>query len=79
MEQVQDELGPKGHTLIEHAGRETHTDVPDTGAVVEKGVGLANLFDVLQIPHVHAVVIVHHCQLQELTQYHHYSCGHCVP
>ena len=43
----------------------THTDVPYASAVVEEWVSLSNLLDVLHVPHVEAVVIVHHCELIE--------------
>ena len=42
----------------------THTDIPDTSIVVEKGVSLSNLLDVLQIPHIQTMIIVYHSQLQ---------------
>ena len=41
-----------------------YTDVPDAGAVVEEGVGLANLFDIAQVPQIKTVIIVHHPYLE---------------
>ena len=38
----------------------THTNVPDTGTVEEKGVSFSNLSDVGQVPDVETVIIVHH-------------------
>ncbi len=40
-----------------------YTDIPDTGAVVEEGMSLANLFDVPQVPDIQTVIIVHCCEL----------------
>ena len=42
----------------------THADIPDTSIVVEKGVSLSDLLDVLQIPHIQTMIIVYHGQLQ---------------
>ena len=41
-----------------------YTDIPDTGAVVEEGVGFANLFDIAQVPQIKTMVIVHHPYLE---------------
>lgn len=41
----------------------THTDIPDASTVVEKGVSLSDLLDVLQIPHIQTMIIVYHSQL----------------
>lgn len=42
----------------------TYSDVPDAGAVEEKGANFSHLLDIAHIPHIETVVIVNHTQLQ---------------
>ena len=37
--------------------------VPDTSVMVEEGACLANMIHIVEVPHIKAVVIVHHRQL----------------